>query len=882
MSMTLRKKTLAIIFISMAVFLSSLFVVSRTLLLGGYEEIEQFFLARNVERVIKAIAQEIGTLQRHVLDWAPWDDTYDFAENRNEEYIRNNLQPETLDNLDVAVFAILPSGGNPLFFREGNRKDIRDCLSYLERTGAYLAEKTKTNEVSGLFIENGAPGYIAASPILRSDGSGPPHGTLVFLRMLTPDDLANISGSTLTTFELHPLSDLSTEREIIARRLLDGDEVLSTSFLSESIAAGYALLRDVQDNPAFLLEVTTNRVIMMQGKKTMNLFLLWLVGFGLFITASILFLIKRTVIDRLRATCEFLKTIARNGSIRERLPLSGDDELTALSVSVNSVLSSFEGLVENLPDPLFITDESGMLCHINREARDSLRYEETELLGKPLSSLFDGTPSRLRYHEGDSPVFEGALIRKDGTAMPVELHSQSFTLGEKTLSLGAARDLAERKALEETLKHMAWTDRTTGMPNRARFLQMLDDLLESGESPFSVLMLDLDRFRNINNSVGTRNGDQVLSIIGGRITECIAAGDASARVGGDAFTIILKGLRDWESIASISRGIKESVTRPVSIDGRSVFPSVSIGALLRAETSVSAAEVLEKAEAALAKAKSKGIGHIALFSENDAVGADILTAERELQQGLRTEEFVLHFQPVYRMNPKALSGFEALLRWNHPRRGLVMPGGFIPLAEETGLIVDIDRWVVTRACQEIAKWERAIPTTRGKFFISVNASGRSVSEGDFPAFVVGAVEEAGIDSSSLIIEITEGVLIRNPRDIAENLAGIRRGGVSIALDDFGTGYSSLQYLNSLPIDKLKIDRSFIQSMLSGDEHQRLVRGILVLAADLGMETVAEGIETDAEFLWLLKHGAVFGQGYYLGRPERADIAMEKLKTAYGL
>ena len=172
--------------------------------------------------------------------------------------------------------------------------------------------------------------------------------------------------------------------------------------------------------------------------------------------------------------------------------------------------------------------------------------------------------------------------------------------------------------------------------------------------------------------------------------------------------------------------------------------------------------------------------------------------------------------------------------------------------------------------------------TRGDFFISVNASGRSLSEGHFPAFVLEATEETRIAPSSLIIEITEGVLIRNHGETAETLAGIRNAGVSIALDDFGTGYSSLQYLNSLPIDKIKIDRSFVQSMLSGDEHRRLVKGMLALAADLGMETVAEGIETDAEFQWLLEHGAVYGQGYYLGRPESADIALGKLRTAYGL
>lgn len=621
---------------------------------------------------------------------------------------------------------------------------------------------------------------------------------------------------------------------------------------------------------------------MRQGEKTMNLAFLSIGVFLLFFAACALFLRKKSMIDRLRGTRELLETVLRNGSFGERIPLSGNDELTALSASVNSVLSSCEDFAENIPDPLFITDEEGALHYINREARETLQYEKGELLGTRLFSLFEDEPRRLRHHGGDSPVFEGALLRKDGTTFPVELHSQVFTRGEKRLSLTVARDLAERKALEKNLKKIAWTERTTGLPNRANFIQTLDDLLESEETPFSAMLLDLDRFRNINNVLGPRNGDQVLSIIGGRIANCLSAEDASACFGGGLFAVVLKGRCDWESAAPVSRKIKENVTRPVSIDGQSVFPSVSMGVLLRAETSRSSAEIIAKTETALAKAKNKGIGHFALFSEDDAAGADILTSERELSQGLHNGEFVLHYQPIHRMADDSLVGFEALLRWNHPQRGLVMPDGFIPLAEETGLIVRIDRWVLAKACREIAVWEKALPARRGKFFISVNASGRSLSEENYPTHVLEATEEARILPTSLIIELTEGSLIRNPHDISEQLTRIREVGVSIALDDFGTGYSSLQYLNSLPIDKIKIDKGFVQRIFSGDEHRRLIKGILALAADLGMETVAEGIETDAEFRWLLERGAVYGQGYYLGRPESADVAFEKLKTAYGL
>jgi diguanylate cyclase (GGDEF)-like protein/PAS domain S-box-containing protein len=874
---SLLKKTLLIILLCMAVFLSAMLAVSRTLLMGGYQELEQESMVQNVERVKNALMREIGTLKLVVLDWAPWDDTYTFAENRNEDFIAANLQPSTLDNLRITVLALLPRDDGAVFQCEGTGEHRAEAFSYLEKNRYILSKSATTDGIAGLFTENGVIGFVAAAPVLRSDGSGPALGTLVFIRMLDHDDLAMLSESTLVDFSAFPLSSLSGELRATALDLMRGNEEISTDFRSKKLAVGHTILPNIENMPSVLLEIRIPRDIHLQGERTIRIFLFWLILFGLFITAVLLLLLKKNVIDRLLAARDCLDGIARNGAIRERVPLSGNDELTTLSASVNSVLDSFEGLVENLPDPLFITEESEALEHVNREARSSLQYSKSELLGQPLSLLLSGDMHHIGRHEGDSPVLEGMLVRKDGGTIPVELHSRSFLLGEKKITLTAARDLTERKALEESLKKTAYFDMATGLPNRPRFLQILDELLVSGHAPFTVILLDLDRFRTINNMVGTNNGDQVLALVGRRIAQSLAPGDCLSRFGGDEFAALVKGRNDWESIAPVVRRIKENATQPVSVEQHSIFPSVGMGVYLHVPGPATSAVVIAKTEIALSKAKDKGIGQFAVFSEDDSAEADILTAEQELRQALKNGEFVLHYQPLYRLKDMSLSGFEALIRWNHPKRGLVFPGGFIPVAEETGLIVDIDRWVAARACQEIALWEHALPERRGTLFISVNSSGRTFREGNYPAHVLEAIRETGVAPASLMVEVTEGVLIRNPQDTAEQLARLRNGGVPIALDDFGTGYSSLQYMNSLPLDKIKIDRSFIQSMLSGEEHRRLVKGMLALSGDLGMETVAEGIENEEELRWLTANGAVFGQGYYLGRPEGAEQAFEKLR-----
>lgn len=256
-----------------------------------------------------------------------------------------------------------------------------------------------------------------------------------------------------------------------------------------------------------------------------------------------------------------------------------------------------------------------------------------------------------------------------------------------------------------------------------------------------------------------------------------------------------------------------------------------------------------------------------LYQETEASGKpDILTAEGQLRRALENGELILHYQPIVRMKGKTVEGFEALVRWVHPERETIEPREFIPLAEETGLITELDRWTVKQACEDIAKFTAQQKDRRLPFSVSVNVSARTLTERDYGEYLLNEIKKAGVSPESMTVEVTEGVLIDNPSTATHQLNILRQGGISIALDDFGTGYSSLQYLNRLPIDKVKIDRSFIRQPFTREDDRRLIKGMLALAADLGMETVTEGIEREDEYQWVLEQGATYGQGYYFGYP----------------
>jgi diguanylate cyclase (GGDEF)-like protein len=423
------------------------------------------------------------------------------------------------------------------------------------------------------------------------------------------------------------------------------------------------------------------------------------------------------------------------------------------------------------------------------------------------------------------------------------------------------RDVTERRQLEEQLTHQAFHDPLTGLANRALFVDRVEHAIQrlSESGALAVLFMDLDDFKTINDSLGHVAGDLVLTAVSERLRGSLRPEDTVSRLGGDEFAVLVEdmGLR---GVADVAGRILEAMRRPFEVAGKQVHIGASIGVAFGAE-SPSAEELLRNADVAMYTAKSRGKGRVEMFEAS--MHAAVLTRlelRADLEHALERGQFRLRYQPIYDVRNGRLHSFEALLRWRHPTRGEVQPGEFIPLAEETGLIVPIGRWILDQTCRQAQAWREA---GMADLKVSFNMSARQVREPSIVAWIADALVTSGLPAENLIVELTESSIMQ---DDEGRLHELRALGVALALDDFGTGYSSLSYLSRFPIDILKIDRSFISSLGSEGEESALVRSVVQLAGSMKLQTVAEGIELPAQLERVRALGCDFGQGFWLARP----------------
>jgi diguanylate cyclase (GGDEF)-like protein len=449
-----------------------------------------------------------------------------------------------------------------------------------------------------------------------------------------------------------------------------------------------------------------------------------------------------------------------------------------------------------------------------------------------------------------------------------------------------SRHIAEQdrisKALEENkehFRHAAFHDALTGLPNRPLLIDHLKLAIERSKLQhdhlFAVLFIDLDRFKNINDSLGHNTGDQLLVAIAGRISACLRPTDTLARLGGDEFAILLDGLDDWAIANAVADRIQSELLKPFSLNGHEVYTTASIGIRLSIDGREDAENMLRDADTAMYRAKDNGKARHELFhSTMHTRAVALLKLENDLRRAIEREEFRVHYQPIVSLETEALVGFEALARWNHPERGLVPPDEFIPLAEETGLITEIGAWVLREACTQLRKWQSELG--RETLTMSVNLSGKQLTQTDLIQQIQNTLEQTGLNPTWLRLEITESVVMENAELATNTLLQLRKLGVHLSIDDFGTGYSSLSYLHRFPVNTLKIDRSFIGRMAQGDENSEIVRTICTLANNLGMEVVAEGVETREQLELLRSLKCEYGQGYLFSRPVDAEAATTRV------
>ncbi len=565
------------------------------------------------------------------------------------------------------------------------------------------------------------------------------------------------------------------------------------------------------------------------------------------------------------------------------------EALTQLQNSENRV----QAVLDNVEEGIITLTDAGTIELFNPGAERMFGYRSHEVLGKNLSQLMP-EPYCSHHdeylghylHTGQSSVLgvgrEVEGLRRDGGTFPMELRVSEFYIDKRRRFIGSMRDITERKETEAKIIHLAHFDALTDLPNRLlvqdRIKQAIIASQRSGLE-FAVLFIDLDKFKNVNDTLGHDVGDRLLEMVARRLTECLRAQDTVGRQGGDEFIVLLASLSTADDAARVAQKILDVLSAPFEINGQTLRSGASIGIGVYPHDGADVETLLKNSDTAMYSAKDVGRNNYQFFAEEmNAASVERLLLEGSLRQAIERNELLLHYQPLVNMASGHIIGTEALVRWEHPQLGQVGPARFIPVAEESGLIVPLGEWVLRQACMQLLQWrEQGILVPR----MAVNLSPRQFRQKHLLRNFYRVLSETGVDPHWLGLEITESVIMDNPEISIGILKQLKTLGFELSLDDFGTGYSSLSYLKRLPIDKLKIDQSFVRDITTDKDDEAMVAAIIVMAHQLHIEVVAEGVETEGQLAFLREHGCDEYQGYLFSRPQLPEHLLGKLKESMG-
>ncbi len=606
---------------------------------------------------------------------------------------------------------------------------------------------------------------------------------------------------------------------------------------------------------------------------------------------------------------------ARTGDLSTRVPVEPGTQVGLIAERYNRVLQALqssvaktESVVRAAKDAIVTFDPERLtILSVNPGASAIFGYPMPAMCGQPLSLLVGPAGSgedlaALIARHLNQGACELSGRRDDGWSFPVEASFSAATDQESPFLIGTFRDISSRKLAEralrereEQLRHDALHDHLTGLPNRALFTDRLRVAMERcrrhAERQFAILFLDLDRFKVVNDSLGHRVGDQLLREASDRLRGCVRGydsvsrvdredageGGTVARLGGDEFVILLEDVRNVQDVTRAADRLHQRLAAPFHIDGHEIYTTASIGIALSTGNHDHPDDLLREADAAMYRAKALGKARHELFDQElHQQAVRRLELENDLRRANEGNEFVLYYQPIVSLETGRTTAFEALVRWEHPRRGLIPPDEFIPIAEETGLITRLGAWVLDEACRQMRQWVDT-PGVAAPDCISVNVSSHQFDHSDVAAIVRQALENWQLPPSALNIELTESAIIGNTESVARTLTELQEMGVRISIDDFGTGYSSLSYLHQLPINVVKVDRSFVSNIGEQGERGEIVRAIIHLCHNLGLEVTAEGVEELWQLDFLREAASDYAQGYFIARPLPRDLATEHLR-----
>jgi diguanylate cyclase (GGDEF)-like protein/PAS domain S-box-containing protein len=676
------------------------------------------------------------------------------------------------------------------------------------------------------------------------------------------DELRTVLGGTIAT----EFSDASEPENAFERGLADRflSIYLPIRAPNGAVVGGYEVYEDAAPIEASI-EATRRDVLLIVGAMALGLLVLL---FGAFSGAS------------RRLTSQNRRLVEQAGTEQ------------ALMENLRRSQERYRSLVQNSADVNMIVAADGTVQYESSAVERVLGYRSEDRHGHSAFE-FIHTDDVARAHQlladvlrspGAQALGELRIRHADGSWRVIEVTGKNLLHDPAVAGLVINyRDVTMRKELEDELRHQAFHDSLTGLANRALFTDRLSHAMSRtrhDRQALAVLFVDLDDFKNVNDSLGHGEGDHLLVAVAERFRGALRAGDTIARMGGDEFAILLEDPPDSAVPVQVAERLLSTLQAPFERHGKELSVHASIGVAAWTSVRQSADELLRNADVSMYTAKSKGKNRIEVFEASMHAAAVVRLALRgDLELALKRGEFSLLYQPVMQLDSQDIVGVEALLRWNHPERGLIGPDDFIPIAEDSGVIVPIGLWVLEQACRQAIAWDAIWPGR--PLTMNVNVSARQITEHGFVEDVGRILEATGLDPARLVLELTEGVLMRDTEATLATFVELKGLGLRLAIDDFGTGYSSLSYLHRFPIDVLKIDRSFVASMLDGPDEAALLKSILALSETLHLETVAEGIEDAGQLRELRSCGATMGQGFYFARPLTADAIAILLRTGGG-
>ncbi len=539
-------------------------------------------------------------------------------------------------------------------------------------------------------------------------------------------------------------------------------------------------------------------------------------------------------------------------------------------------------------DPVFITGPDGVIEYVNPAFEHITGYRREEAIGHTPRIVKSGKHDAAFYKKlwdtiGGGKAYRDVFInrKKDGQLYYEEITITPLTgeNGDITHYVSTGKDITERIQSQERLHYLAHHDVLTNLPNRALFMERLKQLISRSRRLgrlVAVLFIDLDRFKLVNDTLGHEAGDQLLQVCGERLLACVREGDTVARLGGDEFAVILDSVASLNDVAPIAQKLLNVLMPSLTINNHEFFVTGSIGICIYPDDGHDPPTVLKNADTAMYRAKQRGGNSYQFYqAEMNTEALRRFNLEAYLRRALERQEFILHYQPQVDLRTGSVTGCEALIRWERPGVGLVPPMEFIPLMEETGLIVPVGEWVLRTACAQRQAWHAAgLPSLH----MAVNVSARQFGGGDLIGMVERVLRQSNMDKDMLELELTESVIMQNALAAVETLKTLNGMGVRLSIDDFGTGYSSLSYLKRFPINTLKIDQTFVRDITSDPDDAAIVRAIITMARSLDIDVIAEGVETREQLEFLRAQGCYLAQGYYFGKPQPADVIERKIRS----